>query len=90
MSRLHACIVCGWKGFGQKPVFPFSSHEICACCGTEFGLDVQEERDVQRVRQEWLAEGAPWFDDEDDVEPGKPECWDVSIAKSQIKNLRDS
>jgi len=70
-------------------VFPFNSHEICSCCGTEYGLDVQEEGDVFQVRKEWLEEGAPWFDDEVDVSPGRPEGWSLERANRQIEKIKE-
>ncbi len=89
MTTLQACIVCGWKGLEHAPTFPFSSHEICSCCGTQYGLDVQAESDAIAVRKEWLEEGAPWFEDEVDVEPRKPKNWSIDMAREQIKNVID-
>lgn len=85
MTTLHTCIACGWKGLEEEPIFPFSSHEICSCCGFEYGLDIQDESDASVVRRDWLQEGAPWFDDENDIEPRKPKDWDIDRAKAQIK-----
>lgn len=87
MTILHTCIVCGWKGLDQAPVFPFGSHEICSCCGTEYGLDVQEESDALTIRKEWFEEGAPWFDDDVDVEPRKPKDWNLDMAREQVENV---
>ncbi len=85
MATLYTCLVCGWKGLIIKPIFPFSSHEICACCGSQYGLDIQESSDIKKVRTEWLQEGAVWFDDED-VKPEKPKNWNIQLAKQQIEN----
>ena len=86
MSLRFKCPVCGWNGLEHLPSFPYSSHEICACCGTQFGLDVVDDKDIVSVRKAWLDEGALWFDHEVDVNPRKPENWNVIMAKSQIKN----
>lgn len=81
MKNKHTCIVCGFINLEQVPIYPFSSHEICSCCGTEYGLDVQRIEDVELVRQEWLDEGAPWFYDDAD----RPDGWNMSTAIFQIE-----
>jgi len=46
--------------------FGFPSYEVCACCGFEFGFDdepgVSEPSTFHKYRQEWIADGAKWFD----------------------------
>ena len=84
MATTYTCLVCGWEGLENKPEFPFYSYEICACCGSEYGIDIQDYNDIQKVRNEWLDEGADWFDDEEDVKPIKPINWNVQVAKQQI------
>ena len=84
MIDMHNCLVCGWKGLEIEISFPCYSSEICACCGTQYGLDVKKTIDILTVRYEWLEEGAEWFDDEDDVQPRKPKNWNVQVAKAQI------
>ena len=86
MMTAYICLVCGWKGLENKPTIPFNSNEICACCGSQYGLDIQDYTDVIKVRTEWLQEGAEWFDNEDDVSPSKPNNWNVDVAKRQIKD----
>lgn len=85
MMTLHTCLVFGWKGLENKPEFPFNLHEICACCGSQYGLDIQENRDIDKVRDEWIEEGANWFDDGEGVTPAKPKKWSVQIAKNLIQ-----
>lgn len=74
----------------EEVTFPYSTHEICSCCGTQFGLDVQDSKDIETVREEWLSSGAPWFDNEKDIFPSKPIYWSVSLAKEQIKDNIDN
>jgi hypothetical protein len=42
------------------------SYEVCPCCGFEFGNDdnpgTADPISFERYRQQWLSEGAPWFD----------------------------
>ena len=73
------CPVCNWLGLDKEAKWPFPTHEICECCGTQFGLDVQENSDMVKVRDAWLNSGATWFDD-----LTKPNNWSIKIAKQQI------
>ncbi|CAI6246577.1 hypothetical protein NRS6120_05960 [Bacillus subtilis] len=40
----HTCPVCGFKGLAEPPYDHEGnhSHEICPCCGFQFGFDVYE------------------------------------------------
>ncbi len=53
---IYTCPVCG---FDQMPYSP-SRHEICPCCGTEFGYD-DFARSHRELRNTWLAQGGLWF-----------------------------
>jgi len=61
------CPVCGheldqpaWDG-------PHPSHAVCACCGTEFGLEDAADDELGRarrhaaLRQRWIAAGHTWW-----------------------------
>jgi hypothetical protein len=52
----HACPVCA---FDEMP-FPPEDHNICPCCGTEFGYHdrIISHRDLRR---KWIENGCPWF-----------------------------
>jgi hypothetical protein len=50
------CPVCG---FGELPFHP-SDHNICPCCGTEFGYHDRRLSHAQ-LRGMWVARGANWF-----------------------------
>lgn len=76
----YFCPVCGWLGLSARAVFPYDSFEICSCCGTEFGLDVSEDDDIEDVREEWLEGGAVWFSDE-----GRPADWSPERAIAQVR-----
>jgi hypothetical protein len=56
------------------------SHEICSCCGFEFGYDDQSQgNSFSDYRNKWLAEGAKWFD------PARqPENWSL---EEQLKRI---
>ncbi|WP_419905226.1 hypothetical protein [Kiloniella sp.] len=92
MSGIKCC-VCGWPGLEEDPAPMYDNHDICCCCGTQFGLEVRSVGDIAGVRREWLEEGAPWFyDDDDENDPAdddettkEPNNWNKSAAEEQIK-----
>lgn len=77
--RKYACPVCYFQGVDEKPKFPYGTHEICECCGTQYGLDVQNDSDIIRARKKWLESGAPWFDD-----VTEPVGWSIEKAQEQL------
>lgn len=42
--------------------YPAVPYKICPCCGTEFGVD-DRLRSLFELREAWIGEGMPWFDD---------------------------
>jgi hypothetical protein len=52
----YVCPVCGYDRLRRPP----ADFLICACCGTEFGLD-DDYQSVEELRHTWLAAGAPWW-----------------------------
>jgi hypothetical protein len=79
----YRCPVCGYPGLtvadpnGPLALF-LGGYDICPCCDTEFGLDIDvgspEEvaEQIRRRRQEWIASGHPWVHKQ---EPPSPN-WD--------------
>jgi hypothetical protein len=52
----YLCPVCG---FDNMP-FPPEDHNICPCCGTEFGYhDLRMSH--EELRERWASDGASWF-----------------------------
>ena len=43
------CPVCGWNDLEQDP--SMKTHEICPCCGTQFGYDDCPDAKVLTVRR---------------------------------------
>lgn len=66
----YACPVCG---FDQMP-FPPEDHNICSCCGTEFGYH-DRARSFQELRIMWIAKGCPWFS----AAMPPPEKWNAYV-----------
>lgn len=67
------CRVCGlpqeppaWNALDEP------SYLICACCGTEFGVDDVRFTEVLDRRNRWLASGNEWFQPQ-----VKPADWDL-------------
>ena len=52
----YKCKMCGYD---QMP-FPPIRHNICPCCGIEYGVDDTIET-LEFLRDDWLRNGAPWF-----------------------------
>lgn len=44
-----------WGVSGREP-----SHNICDCCGVEFGYEDVRLEGVRKYREEWLRQGASW------------------------------
>lgn len=76
------CPVCGFDGL-LEPAYDVAgkpSHEICPCCGFEFGFDdLQHGISHEEYRARWIAEGAAWFAPDE-----QPDDWDLS---DQLRNV---
>ena len=80
-DSLYRCRVCAlhqesppWGYDGHTP-----SYLICPCCGTEFGVDDCRFTEIIERRENWIANGAGWF------QPAlRPESW---TSKNQLRDL---
>lgn len=72
ISHPYRCPVCGYLGITQAdPNGPWRlliwSYDICPCCGTEFGYDVdgdtpeELQQSIEKRRDEWIRGGHSWF-----------------------------
>lgn len=80
----HNCRVCGlyadnlpWGEDGHCP-----THEICLCCGVEFGYEDYTLESTKKYRKEWLLGGAIWYDESE-----KPAIWNL---ENQLKDIPES
>jgi len=76
------CPVCGFNKLLEPPFGPSGepSHEICPCCGFEFGFDdIAGASPGENYRLQWLNAGAAWFDP-----ARKPKKWDL---KKQLRTI---
>lgn len=73
----YICPVCGYDRLEEPPYIDgyIPSHDICDCCGSEFGLD-----DCEEYRKKWIDMGCPWFSPE-----SKPINWNLN---EQLKNIQ--
>lgn len=76
----HPCRVCGLEQ--TTDMWKPRSYQICACCMTEFGLDDETLRQVQRRRMLWLTGDVEWF-----IEEKKPDKWPIKELTEQLKNI---
>lgn len=68
----YRCKMCGYD---QMP-FPPNRHNICPCCGIEYGVDDALDS-YEKLRDDWLLAGAPWFSTlEPYVRPLDWNAWD--------------
>ena len=56
MAETFFCPVCGYN---EMPEPPFD-HNICPCCGTEFGTDDLDQA-WSELRARWIVRGCRWF-----------------------------
>ena len=80
-AYLYNCRICGlnlgfepWTDNGACP-----THEICPCCGADFGYDDETPAIAKKYRDDWLKKGASWFCPNE-----KPENWSLEKQLTQI------
>jgi hypothetical protein len=80
LSNTH-CRVCGYAldfaPWGEDDSSP--TWEICPCCGTEFGYEDSTIIGTKQARQQWIENGATWFDNTE-----KPSNWDLGAQLNTI------
>ncbi|MEW5953608.1 MAG: hypothetical protein AB1815_07690 [Bacillota bacterium] len=79
---MYTCPVCGYEKLYEPAYnkYGYGSHEICPCCGYQFGYDDDDQGiSHEEYRNNWLKSGAKWFD-----ASTKPDNWD---AKTQLLRI---
>ena len=81
-NKKRICRVCGlyYRNFypwGEDGKIP--SHEICDCCGIEFGYEDNNNKSTENARKKWTEGGYVWFNFEK-----RPKGWD---SLQQLKNI---
>ena len=81
-SPEYYCRVCGLK-YSEPTWFDQEtpSHEICVCCGVQFGYEDTNLAGVQAYRNNWINNGARWFSAHHRF---KMENWDLESQLLQI------
>ncbi|WP_458411885.1 hypothetical protein ACNQFZ_13620 [Schinkia sp. CFF1] len=81
----YICHVCGYPNLDQPPYGPngnSSSHDICPCCGVEFGYEDCQLKSYEKYKNNWIISGANWFD-----EKYKPSDWNFEKQLENIKKI---
>ena len=72
IKQFHKCPVCFYPGLEEEPfVNNEGSFEICSCCGIEFGYELMNPSDTNRIielRNEWIKNGSEVFSKESVLE----------------------
>ena len=64
MNKKYICPVCGFDGLAEEPYGKNNepSHEVCPCCGFEFGFDGSNDSAVfVKFHKNWVKNGSKWF-----------------------------
>lgn len=75
----YICRICGL--IQDEPTWEeeVSSHNLCPCCGVEFGYEDITLISIRQYRTKWIDLGYKW------VEPNlMPQNWDID---KQLKNI---
>ncbi len=70
----HICPVCGYR-----MDVPAANYNICASCGTEFGLHDQNAT-LDELRLEWIRTGPTWWSK---TEP-RPDNWSPFVQLANV------
>ena len=77
----NKCRVCGldqgeliWGTDGHSP-----THDICPCCGVEFGYEDCTTDGIAEHRKQWLASGAEWSSKKE-----RPSNWNLGAQLKLI------
>lgn len=76
----YYCRICGLKY--DEPIWlseTYGSHDICSCCGREFGYEDCGIESIRSYRENWLKKGANWF-----IPKFKPTNWNLEQQLKQI------
>lgn len=78
------CRICGldqqepiWGEDGRSP-----THNICDCCGAEFGYEDSLPEAARAYRKKWMAAGAHWFSPK-----AQPPSW---VLEDQLANIPEA
>ena len=82
MVKKYTCNICGYPDLDEAPWGEngkIPSHNICECCGVEFGYEDCTEETIRRYRQKWIDAGGEWF-----CKELRPANWNM---KEQLRNI---
>ena len=70
-------LLCDTNQWGNEEELP--SYDICDCCGVEFGYEDYTLDSIRKYRNNWLKNGAKWFNPK-----AKPDNWSL---REQMNNI---
>lgn len=82
MMKKYICHVCGYAELDEAPwgeTGKIPSHNICDCCGIQYGYEDCTNEAIRQYRQNWIESGGEWFD-----ETKKPDNWSIT---EQLRNI---
>ena len=85
MKKTYICHVCGYSKLEESPWInkKIPSHNICDCCGVEFGYEDCSENSIIAYRDKWMVNGASWFNPK-----LKPKNWSLEQQLENLKKLK--
>lgn len=83
--KKYICHVCGFPELEDPPwglQGNSSSHNICSCCGLQFGYHDCQLTAYEQNKKNWIDSGASWFDIE-----LKPLNWNLDEQLNNINRI---
>ncbi len=77
----YSCPICGYAEMPDPP----GNHNICPCCGTEFGYQ-DSARSHQGIRHAWLLAGARWFSEVTEQPPNWNPYTQLALASLESES----
>jgi hypothetical protein len=93
-DHAYMCPVCGFDTLEEPPYSASGAglHEICPCCGFQFGVtDDDQGISFHEWREGWIEQGMSWDSNRSSPPPGWNPLEQLSKLRNQANNvLNDS
>ena len=74
------CECCGYALKEDPYPEGIPAYSVCDCCGMQSGRDDNTKASMLRYRDQWIANGAQWFNPQE-----KPNDWNLQL---QLQHAR--